>query len=352
MRWHRRNADVEGGRDRAIERLLRQPLSDSDPTGSCLGAEAVAAWVEGGLSDREIELAETHASSCERCRALIAAVLQMPPVAPASQPWWQRGWGLGWLVPATAGALAVLIWIALPDNDPPAFREQPAVQRETAATSKPQEPMPQPPAAPAGRPDSLSAGEQPADRSRASAPADRAEQRVEEGASAKRAGDPPSAGNPGSPGTTETFGRQTAPATAVRGRATESAPLLSDTATLRAAFASATDIVSPDSSIRWRIGPAGTVQRSTDGGSTWEVLPTGVAVDLTAGASPSPSVCWLVGRTGTVLRSTDGRTWQRVAFPEVADLVAIRATDARTATVSTADGRTFRTSDGGVTWER
>jgi photosystem II stability/assembly factor-like uncharacterized protein len=41
-----------------------------------------------------------------------------------------------------------------------------------------------------------------------------------------------------------------------------------------------------------------------------------------------------------------------VAFPEAVDLSAIRATDERRASVSTADGRTFSTTDGGSTWSR
>ena len=72
--------------------------------------------------------------------------------------------------------------------------------------------------------------------------------------------------------------------------------------------------------------------------------------DLTAGAAPEPTVCWVVGRAGTVLVTTDGRTWQPVAFPEPVDLVAVQARDGRAATVITADGRTFRTADGGRTW--
>jgi photosystem II stability/assembly factor-like uncharacterized protein len=115
----------------------------------------------------------------------------------------------------------------------------------------------------------------------------------------------------------------------------------------------ARDIASPDPSIRWRIGPSGSIQRTTNGGATWETLSTsssGVSDDLTAGAAPSATTVWIVGRGGTVLLSTDGRRWQRVAFPERVDLVAVRADDAVNATVTTADGRTFKTSDGGRTW--
>jgi photosystem II stability/assembly factor-like uncharacterized protein len=53
-----------------------------------------------------------------------------------------------------------------------------------------------------------------------------------------------------------------------------------------------------------------------------------------------------------VLLSTDGRSWTRLAFPEAVPLAAIRADDAETATVTTADGRQFVTDDGGRTWTR
>ena len=91
-------------------------------------------------------------------------------------------------------------------------------------------------------------------------------------------------------------------------------------------------------------------QRSTNGGSSWDTVSTGLAAQLTAGASPATAVCWLVGRGGVVLLSTDGRNWRRVAFPEATDLSAITARDGRTASVTTADGRTFSTTDAGVTW--
>jgi photosystem II stability/assembly factor-like uncharacterized protein len=114
----------------------------------------------------------------------------------------------------------------------------------------------------------------------------------------------------------------------------------------------APEIVSSDPSIRWRIGRGGLIQRSADRGATWEVLPTGVVADLLAGISSSPSVCWVVGRAGTVLRAIDGRRFDRVPFPEIVDLAAVRASDARTAVVTTTDGREFRTADGGATWMR
>jgi len=110
-------------------------------------------------------------------------------------------------------------------------------------------------------------------------------------------------------------------------------------------------IASPGTAFRWRIGPAGSVEFSTDAGTTWETRPTGVDTDLIAGAAPGGTVCWVVGRAGTVLITTDGRQWRRLTFPVATDLAAVQATDARNATVTAADGRRFRTTNAGATWE-
>jgi hypothetical protein len=112
------------------------------------------------------------------------------------------------------------------------------------------------------------------------------------------------------------------------------------------------DVVSPDRNVRWRIADGTRVERSTDGGATWQPQATGTAARLTAGVAVSPTICWIVGSGGVVLLSKDGRTWQRVAFPETVDLSAIRATDASTATVTAVDERMFTTTDGGTTWRQ
>ena len=108
---------------------------------------------------------------------------------------------------------------------------------------------------------------------------------------------------------------------------------------------------SPEGSTQWRIVKPGSVQRSNDAGATWQTQADGVNAVFTSGAAPSDSVCWLVGKSGVVLQSTDGRSWHRVPFPQAVDLIAVVATDATTATVTTAGGRTFTTTDGGRTWK-
>jgi hypothetical protein len=109
-------------------------------------------------------------------------------------------------------------------------------------------------------------------------------------------------------------------------------------------------VMSPDPSVRWRILNGRTLQRSSDGGLSWQAEKVEIIRPITAGAAPSASVCWLVGQNGLVMLTTDGRTWQQVAFPQFTALKDVRATDARTATITAADGRVFVTEDGGKTW--
>jgi photosystem II stability/assembly factor-like uncharacterized protein len=113
------------------------------------------------------------------------------------------------------------------------------------------------------------------------------------------------------------------------------------------------EVPSPDAATRWRISGTdlgSTVERTTDGGSTWQAQLTSGAI-VSSGSSPAPSVCWLAGPGGTVLLTADaGATWLRVPLSETTDLTGIVAVDARSATVTTADGRRFTTVDGGHTW--
>ena len=110
-------------------------------------------------------------------------------------------------------------------------------------------------------------------------------------------------------------------------------------------------IQSPDRSVRWRITGQSQVERSVDGGLSWQTQTTGVNAVLIAGIAPSSNVCWLVGWRGVVLKTTDGgQTWTRVAFPEEINLMAVVADDDKVATVTAAGGRQLHTTDGGSTW--
>ncbi len=52
-----------------------------------------------------------------------------------------------------------------------------------------------------------------------------------------------------------------------------------------------------------------------------------------------------------MLLTVDGEHWERRPFPSSIDLAGVRATDARSATVTTRDGRRFQTTDAGLTWK-
>jgi Photosynthesis system II assembly factor YCF48/Putative zinc-finger len=363
---------VNSQRDReaSVEHLLRrlrQARLDLPPVSSqfCLDAEMLAAWADGALTGNELAAAEAHASNCSHCQALLAAMARTTPAPNATEDRWWSGLALRWLVPLTAAATAVAIWVAVPRN-PPALVFDSNQAGNQAATSQdlPQPsvttPNPQQPSAAAERPSAFvklesqlrpRRNESPAElKDQAAAPAAEPSEARTEGAqldqerqaadgvtrTPEAAGARPLAAAPASAASESTFNKSE----------------LSARRTSSVSNAIAIEITSPDPSTRWRIGAGGSVQYSSNGGSTWEALSTGVNADLTAGSAPSTSTCWLVGRAGTVLLSTDGRRWQRVPFPEPADLVLIRAADARTASVTTADGRTFNTANGGRTWDR
>ena len=109
-------------------------------------------------------------------------------------------------------------------------------------------------------------------------------------------------------------------------------------------------VVSPNPNSRWRVLAGGTIERSEDGGRIWIAVRIAPNEEVLAGASPAPLACWLVGRNGLVLLATDGTNFTRLPFPESVDLVAVSSPEARIATVTTADGRTFRTEDAGRNW--
>jgi hypothetical protein len=382
-------------------RLLREALREhAAPASSseCLDAETLAAWSDGALSARNRTAAESHAAGCARCQAMLAAMTRIAPPPPA-RSWW-RAPGYKWLVPLAAAAAAVVLWIAVP---------RPRLDRQTTVAR-----VSLPSTAPAPRTESRGADASNAQRaidrveplpSTAPPPEEKADTRGARGAAAATRGRSQSAQTaatgqtplrdaagaaPQLPSTSpigvDAFALAAAPALppaapsqppanpqasadaaapiapsqetiAVAPNVTESVRVQRDRAAAAPAQARAkiaapiAEIVSPDRNVRWRVRTAGIVERSIDGGATWQIQSTGVRTPLVSGAAPSAKICWLVGAGGTVLRSIDGATWQRVPFPEAIDLTSVLASDAANATILGADGRTFTTRDGGRTWQ-
>jgi hypothetical protein len=342
-------------RDQAIERLLRQsrPSPPAPQNGgvadSCLDAETMAAWADGGLSGPALAMAETHVADCARCQSLVGTLARINSAVPPAEPEpAARGW-LAWLVPLSAAAVAVAVWIAVPHNT---LDKDVRLPQTTEVE----------PAAPANQPQVPASGSD-ADRPLRTTvvPESAAKKEVAGGrqleAQMRRNATPSETDNLSKQQTASDAiapSASAAPLPAAPAAAAAPAPpsanaLDSARPAERRAETAGLEIVSPDPMVRWRIAGS-IVQRSTNGGATWEPTSTGISTELMAGAAPSALVCWVVGRSGVVLVSADGRSWRRVAFPEMTDLSGVRARDARAASVSTADGRTFSTTDAGATW--
>lgn len=113
-------------------------------------------------------------------------------------------------------------------------------------------------------------------------------------------------------------------------------------------------ITAPGSKAVWRVGHAGLVEFSGDGGTSWVRQASNVVADLTSGSSPSSNVCWVVGRAGTILLTTDaGSHWTILHSPLEEDLGGIRAIDSLHAAIWTVGNlKTFETKDSGKTWKQ
>jgi putative zinc finger protein len=332
--------------DAAMDRLLRESLDRPAAADAlCPDPETIAAWADDGLDARDRAAVEAHAAACARCQAMLAMVVRTAEPRPAGAS--RRLSALGWLIPLTAAAAAVVFWIAGP--------ERRAAQVPQAVTGAP----------PPARVDSMAARSapeplQPVERGRAAAapPAPTEPDLAERREAFRQSADAPQAAP--APGSTRT-GRVVEQKQAGARAANELPPNAPVTAS-RAAAADARDakteladalpvnVVTPDPQRLWRVA-GGRVQRSTDGGQTWQAQQTGADLQLRVGAAPTSSICWMVGRGGAVVLSTDGSSWRRLAFPDsTVDLVAVQAFDDRSAIVTASDGRRFRTADAGATW--
>lgn len=320
-----------------------------DITDSCLDAETLAAWADGGLSGSELARVQSHVADCVRCQEMVGALGRINAAIPATEARPERSRWLSWLLPASAAVAAVAVFWVM---SPPRLPEPQSQQAANPQAEERQTPAAAPPAAPRTvEPGAVSENARPQDRlSRSAAP-------VGGVTDLRRDAKKDSAIDTMNNASPEPTPRQSLEAPASPQRNAEVKTESGQMAVRRemaaagagAAGVQPLDVVSPDPAVRWRV-TGSVVQRSTNGGRDWEITPTGVTQPLLAGSAPSAVVCWMVGRGGIVLLSTDGRIWRRVPFPETSDLSGVRARDARAASVTTADGRTLSTTDAGGTW--
>lgn len=338
-------------RDAAVEQWLRRTPA-STPAGSatdaCLDPEEMAAWIDGRLTREAQTRAEDHLATCARCQAIAGTIARTESIARWATPEHRSPWRwLMWAVPLTAAATIVMMVVV------ERRRETASQQFRADAPQVSSEPRAQPPASPPAESRDLKDENRTATAAQPRRADERSTSLEKRAANEAKADKALGANKPAQPAAPpagppqSALGQEKQKPAAATSRAEE----LDRLAAARPFDARVLEIRSPDPATRWRVTGA-LVERSTDAGSTWTPVPTGVAAEIVAGAAPSGSVCWLAGRAGIVLLSTDGRTWQRVTDPDPTDLSAIRATDGRTATVTTADGREFTTTDAGRTWIR
>lgn len=312
--------------------------SDEASPDACLDEETLAAWADGGLSSQAAAAVDSHASSCSRCMAVLAAMERTAPAANARHAWTPAR-VFRWLVPLTAAATAFAIWVVVP-NRPitssvtlPAENSQSRSARADATSAPPGVPPqatergirnenvnpapstknlePQAKSASQEKPASAKSDSQAkADfqfrdevgRERAEPEALNAPAAVAEAPPIPPAAPPPAAASPGV--ATDSLAE---PSAAASRRLTLNREI--------GAIAS----TSPSNPLsRWRVVSSRTIERSTDGGKKWMKT-----VPLPAVSTATPPT-----------------------------ILSVRAVNDVRAVARTSDGTEFYTADGGLTWTR
>lgn len=316
-------------RDRKLEHALKHELrgAGTPDRDACIDAETLAAWADGGLDANTVAMVEAHVSSCARCQAIAGATARSGPVVPGVS---ERAFRFpSWLIAPIAATAAVVVWMVIPQRPvppPPAASVAPAT----------------PQAAPA--PDALADANTP--RSEAAAPA--RENREERSAPAPQRKQETAVADQLAETVTVGAAAGAQPPRPPAAASSAAAPMLQRSAPLGVA---AFEIATPNPAIRWRV-VAGTIERSEDAGASWVPIRPPAGEVITGGTAPTASICWFIGPNGLVMVTADGQAFARVPLPERVDLTGITAVDARSATVTTADGRRFTTNDSGRTWRQ
>jgi hypothetical protein len=262
-------------------------------------AEVLAAWAEGRLPRREANLVETHLATCAHCQEVVAVfartadALPDPREAPAAG---RLRWR--WVIPAAAAATAAAIWLATPERTvdefertvAPAIQESPSPPATSGDAATPAE---------AASPSASPRRDAPALQDRAEKRAAQANERDEDLESEVREGD---ADRPVAP--------QSAAAASEVPAGPEQARSRAQTALLRAA---SNEVASPDPLVRWRISPPAQLERTTNGGKTWEAIEVRESVGLVSVSAPTATTAIVTTGDGRQFRTDDqGKTWNLV----------------------------------------
>jgi photosystem II stability/assembly factor-like uncharacterized protein len=155
--------DRERSFENALASHLRASISAGDPHSACPDAETLAAYHERSLGPEQLASLKTHVADCERCRQVLAhlqATDEIPITAenmapqatavanssvrvfPARRPTLWR-----WVAPAGALAAALLVWVAVREDNsvriPPQAPSVDVNARTAKGLSAPSPPMAQ-----------------------------------------------------------------------------------------------------------------------------------------------------------------------------------------------------------------
>ena len=276
------------GNEREQDRWLKAALEQAPAPASveCLDPETLAAFADGALTAQATAAVELHASRCSRCTAVLTAMERSSP-APVPTHVWTPARVMRWLIPLTAAATAVAIWIAVPE------RPTTSVVQDLKTTSE-QAPIPAP--VPVPVPDSRSDSiVQPETRNQNRAlgtqnaePRPQAElsgqpfapealrDAPSAGAAAQEvapASPPPPVAAPSEPVAVPRQGRAREEASMSARSADTFAETVAPTAQRTAAapkVVATSESVAPNNELfRWRVIGGTSIERSTDGGKTW-----------------------------------------------------------------------------------
>ncbi len=109
-------------------------------------------------------------------------------------------------------------------------------------------------------------------------------------------------------------------------------------------------VVFPSSAIGFAVGNSGTVIKTTNGGTDWNVLSSGSSADLRAVCFINESVGWIGGTSGTIKKTIDGgATWNAQNSGIDYPINILQFVDANNGWAMDVDNF-LRTTNGGTTW--
>jgi Photosynthesis system II assembly factor YCF48/Putative zinc-finger len=391
-------------REKSKSALLREGLAKSTSSaGACPDPETLAAYYQRSLDAADTQRCEMHLAGCPSCREQTAAMVRADESAiagarPAGESEWAWLWDWRWLAPAAAVLALAVFWLARKPTPirTPGPQPQPLVAMSQPTEAPASSLARQSPAIERDLPSALTANKARANakelspRARTYAPSSELKKEAvtsgrdenktvesENGALVHGTAQPAAGSNvpavPSAPPASQDTNDGSAGGVVggAVGGAVDGAPagaakqqpgpvtselvsrysMKDQKVSLQAAYQRSIEIRSPDSQVLWRASGGGLIERSVDGGTTWQAQRPVADARIVTGTALSAKTCWIAGRDGIILLTKDGTNWTTIPPPVHADFVSISARDDSSATVTTADGRKFTTQDAGKKWQ-